>query len=436
MIQFKFIYCVCRYFVHEVKVTLPDSANRKGICGGAPKTFLIPPKALAFNKSSYEDQCMFFKGAFKNLKNDANLAMLFQPVSVTSKQDAPIGGSKHDFVSIGRYWWPNPKTKNKLPYIRRDGYVNPEFYTYRDKTNLNGMMSAVEALSLHHYFAHAPEYGDHAVDLLDAWFLNDDTKMTPHLNFAGGIPGVCDGRSQGIIAMHMLPKLIDAIGILRYTGKLDERRFEQLKSWFANYFDWLVSSEFGKKEAAAKNNHGTWYDVQVLSLALFLDKKDIVDLIISKIIPSRIESQLGGLGEQLFETERAQSLEYSLFNLSAYCWITNMAKTQGVDLWGLTLRSGKSLQRALDFLIPFIFEKEPWPYKQSSALKMQKVYEILISALNSFSDMRYLDLLDQIDSAAKDGRAIFRFPDIKNLYYFEAILSGKSAGEATYIGEA
>ena len=58
-------------------------------------------------------------------KNESDHGQTF---TVMSKPNAGPSGDKHDFYSLGTYWWPNPNTTTGLPYIRRDGIVNPETF--------------------------------------------------------------------------------------------------------------------------------------------------------------------------------------------------------------------------------------------------------------------------------------------------------------------
>src|SRR5512139_1818868 len=66
------------------------------------------------------------KPPLAKLEADARKALTIGPFSVTSKEVTPPSGDKHDYMSQAPYWWPDPKSPNGLPYIRRDGEHNPE----------------------------------------------------------------------------------------------------------------------------------------------------------------------------------------------------------------------------------------------------------------------------------------------------------------------
>jgi hypothetical protein len=55
----------------------------------------------------------------------ANQAMLVEPITITKFRAKLSEGGPNDFYSNGDYWWPNPKTTNGLPYVKRDGESNP-----------------------------------------------------------------------------------------------------------------------------------------------------------------------------------------------------------------------------------------------------------------------------------------------------------------------
>ena len=76
--------------------------------------------------------------ALKKLQIGAERAQLGDTYSVTDKTLSPPSGNKHDYMSLAPYWWPNPNTANGLPYIRRDGVVNPE----RDRASIESGSTA------------------------------------------------------------------------------------------------------------------------------------------------------------------------------------------------------------------------------------------------------------------------------------------------------
>src|SRR5262249_40082658 len=161
----------------------------------------------------------------------------------------------HDYMSLAPYWWPNPDTKDGLPYIHRDGERNPDIYKTRNRSELGAMTDNLEALSLAYYFTGDEKYAARAHLLIRTWFLDPKTRMNPNFQYAQAIRGVNTGRGLGLIESRLFTKVIDAVGLLAgsqaWTGDDDAA----LRQWFTTYLDWVLTSEHGREEAIAKNNH-------------------------------------------------------------------------------------------------------------------------------------------------------------------------------------
>ena len=208
-------------------------------------------------------------------QRDAQKAMSSGPFSVVTKGATPPSGDKHDYLSQAPYFWPNPKTANGLPYVSRDGERNPEINQITDHHSLDQLESSVETLALAYYFKGDEAYAAKAVSLLRAFFLDSATRMNPNLQYAQFIPGVNTGRGIGLIETRGLTSVVDAIGLLSGSKALTENDQRGLQDWFGKFLQWMLESKNGHDEAAAKNNHGSYYDVQVASFALFVGKKEL-----------------------------------------------------------------------------------------------------------------------------------------------------------------
>src|SRR5204862_4854942 len=110
--------------------------------------------------------------AWSKLQSDSQKALVSGPFSIMSKGVTPPSGDKHDYMSQAPYFWPNPKTPNGLPYVRRDGERNPEINKITDHHTLDQMEDAVETLALAYYFRGDEAYAAKAARLLRAWFLD------------------------------------------------------------------------------------------------------------------------------------------------------------------------------------------------------------------------------------------------------------------------
>ena len=336
--------------------------------------------------------------ALKKLITDADKALAVIPPSVMQKTKVPPSGDKHDYMSIAPYYWPNPATKDGLPYQRKDGKVNPESREESANDTLRARLvgTTVETLALGYYFTGDEKYAEHAAKVLRTWFLDPTTKMTPHFRFAQAVPGVNDGRGTGILEARGLADAADAAILLvgsKYWSDADQ---QALLAWAAAYFEWLTTSKNGQDEHAAKNNHGTWYDVQAVKWALVLGRKDKASEICAEAATRRIGVQIQPDGKQPLELARTASFSYSCFNLRALSALAGLGEHAGVDLWKHRSADGRSLVAALDFLVPYLGKNpKPWTMQQIHESNDDDVLPVLRAAVLATGDDRYESLLKE-----------------------------------------
>ncbi|MCY1719028.1 alginate lyase family protein [Prolixibacteraceae bacterium Z1-6] len=301
--------------------------------------------------------------AYNQLIIDADEALNGGVFSVTNKNLVPPSSNKHDYMSMGPYWWPDPKKEDGLPYIRRDGEINPE----RDKldsSQKNKLITGVRSLSLAWFFTGNESYANKAAELLRVWFLDEETLMHPHLEYAQGIPGITPGRFIGVIDATSFYVLVDAIALLETSGALTASEQEGIKSWFKRYFRWLVESEHGVNEDNYKNNHSVAYDLQSSSIAYFLGDEDFTARKVREMPRRRIDPMIEEDGRQPEELIRTKAFGYSVGNLGNFFRVGEKGLKVGVNVFHYKNEKGGSLQKALDYLVQFIGKEDEWPYEQ------------------------------------------------------------------------
>jgi len=334
-----------------------------------PATFVMDGRTLADVKQRIADDDPALRKAASELRREAQDALHDGPWSVMDKQIIPPSGDKHDYMSVGPYWWPDPETDDGLPYVRRDGERNPERNNY-DNVGLNRVIQAARALSLAAYLFDEPRYAERAATLLRVWFLDEATRMNPHLQFGQAIPGRVTGRGIGIIDTHNLPELLDAVALLRTTDAWSRADHEALRAWFEKYLEWMLTSEHGQAEARTRNNHAVWYDAQVAAIALFVNNHDTAKRVLGDVGPRRIATQIEPDGRMPHELARTKSFDYTRFNLDAFVTLAELARhVDGVDLWAYETDDGRTLRAALDWYAPFVAGEEQWTHKQIKPIR-------------------------------------------------------------------
>ena len=305
--------------------------------------------------------------------------------SVIDKTHPASSGNPQDYTSMGPYWWPDPDKADGLPYIRRDGHVNPESRGNRsDSPAMKEMASNVEILAASWHHTRQPAHARKAGDLLRRWFLEPGSRMNPHLQYAQAIPGICDGRAIGIIDGVALLAIPTALRQLQNAPGWSAAEENAIQTWFSQYLDWLDQSPRGREIDQAANNHATWYDVQRVTHARFTGREELARKVLSQVAARRIDRQIQADGSQPHEIARTLSWGYSLMNLRGMFLLARHAETSGPDLWNHRGPGGRGLLAALLYLARFCHTATPWPHPSLRAPNPDDLLPLLTEALRIY----------------------------------------------------
>jgi hypothetical protein len=336
------------------------------------------------------------KEVVDDIRKDADKALSAGPFSVVDKSAMPPSGDKHDYMSLSPYWWPDPAKPDGKPYIRKDGEFNPERDKY-DLPRLEGMADAVGNLALAYYFTEDEKYAAKAAELMRAWFFDEKTRMNSNMKYAQFRPGYDDLRPAGIIESNRLRKVVDADGLLAGSKSWSADDSKKLKEWFRELLTYLEESEQGKNEQQAPNNHGTWYGVQAATYALYLGDNDLAKKLMLRHGRDRIASQIEPDGRQPHELERTNGYDYSRFNILAHEDLAMLGQRVGVDLWNYETKDGRSMRKAIDWLLPYATGERKWAYQQIRPPKMKETATVLRRAANAYNEPKYEQAIQKID---------------------------------------
>lgn len=363
----------------------PANAQCRGTQGyakdfGGRRTYLWRPIWLEAIKARTD--------LHKNIVSSADKALKNKAYSVTEKTKTVPGATPNDYISIGPYWWPDPKKKSGLPYIQRDGERNPESLSDAfDKQRLVNLGRDIKALSLAYYITEDERYAAHAAMMLRRWFINPETRMNPNMNFAQGIPGKVYGRGIGIIESAQLSDVIESIGLLAPSSAISAEEHKVIRTWYRDFAVWLATSDNGIEELNAHNNHGVFYDYYLSHFALFTGLENVTKKLAEVFPTARLAPQMDRNGRFLEELKRTRSWHYSHYILEGAGKLATIAECVETDLWAASLPDGRSLKTAEQFVGKYWSSDEIWPFKDydlpkkpdrvgdfETVLKVQKLF--------------------------------------------------------------
>jgi hypothetical protein len=292
------------------------------------------------------------------LRHEAEAALLRGPYSVTDKSVVAASGNPHDYLSLARYWWPNPETPDGLPYMKRDGEDVfaaglPELTAENfDRDRIQSLFDDVLTLALAGTAFRDERFLKHAAHLVRVWFLDPATRMTPHLRFSQVTRGHHgeEGQGSGVIDLAGIAAFLDAVRLLDASGAVDDEDQRAFRNWLRAYLDWLHASPQGRHACRASNNRGTFHDVQTLAIAAYLGDAPEIAVTLRRA-RERIPHQFAGDGSQPEESVRTRPWHYSHFNLVGWTQLARIAEAVGDDLWNCRARDGRGIERGLAWLL-------------------------------------------------------------------------------------
>ena len=349
-------------------------------------------------------------------------ALAAGPFSVTDKRHLPPSGDKRDYFSLSIYFWPNPDTPDGLPYAPRDGEPNPEIFDY-DRPRFEEFCRNVDVLAIAYAATGDERFAEKASWLLRAWFVDERTRMNPNMLFAQFIPGdnvvlpwkeyparfvPGTGGRKGVYVsfggtiedLNLIP-LTDSISLLEPSPHWSRADQAAVAKWYADYAEWLLTHQHGLDEAACRNNHGSWYWAGIVCFLNFSGQRDRARKFAEKALPERLKLQIEPDGSQPEELVRAISMNYASFSL---CSFTNLAISSakcGFDAWNFETDDGRSIRRAIDWLVPYLTPDKEWKWKQIKPFDPEIVVGQLAACSVAYSDPSYLDFAERLHGLSK-----------------------------------
>lgn len=325
--------------------------------------------------------------------------------TVVNKAVLPPSGDKHDYMSMAPYWWPDETKPDGLPYKYRDGMINPETRKANtDQDALKGAFASIYNNGLAFYFTGDEKYRSRAIQVINTFFIDKDTRMNPNLKYSQFRRGHNEnfGAPAGIIITANIYELLQGVALLTADAGLPDYTSAGLKEWMKKYLDWILNSKLGTAERNTKNNHGTHYDCQIIAVMLYLDDVDGAIKYIQTTTMPRLSRQVAKDGSQPEELKRTKSWNYTNMNMHGFFNIALMAEKIDVDLWHYSRDGQILLKSMIDWFIPYLKLEKEWTWKQIEKQQVSRIEWCLEVAAKEYGDTCYTDIIGEFKSIHKN----------------------------------
>lgn len=295
-------------------------------------------------------------------------------------------------------------------YVKRDGKRNPDVKDVKDQQQLEHFGESLTYLALGYFFFNDERYAQHAAQLARIFFVDDQTRMNPHVNYGQVVRGAGNpsgmGRGEGIMSTRMLARIANVLPLLATHPSFNELN-NPLHGWFNEYLNWLTNSKIGRQELEMPNNHHTWALVQVAAIQYYLGRSDDARRTVEGFFCNRCPHQVADNGDQPLESKRTKPFHYLIFNLHAMAFLAELGAAVNFNCYDTCNRA---IQRATDYALQKGRE-EPAPKNEARDLT-EAVRSVQLARSAYGDDGRYENFVQTsrqcpaADNLSPDKRAI------------------------------
>jgi len=219
--------------------------------------------------------------------------------------------------------------------------------------------------------------------------------MNPNMQFGQKRRGHNYNSPSGVLEAWRMRWVVDCAILLESYPGWTQKDAADLRSWFNELSTWMVESPEGIEESMQPNNHGTWYNCQVVLYSLYGGNPDRARAHLERI-PARIFAQVHIDGRQPWELIRTRSLSYSMYNAQALVAIARLGRHQGFDIFSYRSSEGRSIRLALDYMTPFMLGEKEWTGQQIRPAGSRSASQLLWQAAIGFQDREYANMLQKL----------------------------------------
>ena len=188
-------------------------------------------------------------------------------------------------------------------------------------------------------------------------------------------------RIGGFVGFHPMIEL-PLTFFTRITGEMGVHQFVFLERVEGYGNEIMKGYDFDKRDIMWLFSHSGINNVNI-DIALEARKK-------------RIAAQIEPDGSMPRELARTLSEHYTHFNIQAFVQLAGIAERAGVDLWHFSTPDGRSVRKALEYVLPVLRGERAWELKQLRPGNPADYYPELLQAARQYPDLNLLPLADAV----------------------------------------